>query len=270
MAREKIPPELRNELLSNGKKKGIITADNHPLLLGIKERWNKLTRYRRQGRPCPSDITLTKFFTEDKNHDTWVINGLCWIILGYSYSEWTKQYGGQPQLFSFSPNTLSGLWLSQYSYRGRTATGETFENLQISLEFLSSGRGKVKGENVFGASNVPVIHSYTFHGTIHPRHFIAGIWTSRNGDHVGSFLLFVYPNRVVMSGKHLGNAEDNAIEEGPWTWIKVNVSSTTETVNPEDLRKHLLLNDFDTLAGIFNDALSTRSEIELSDITHNI
>jgi hypothetical protein len=68
-----------------------------------------------------------------------------------------------------------------------------------------------------------------------------------------------------MSGKHLGNSNDNSIQEGDWIWIKIEPSSQDKIYELEKIKQMELI-PFDKLEANFPEWIKNEQPLRLENI----
>jgi hypothetical protein len=134
----------------------------------------------------------------------------------------------EPVLRAFPPCTnnqnLAGLWLSRFTYsviRNR----QPVKGVQYDIEFLVSGsQPSLIGRNLLCSSYSGKLYLHELRVQI-LGNYLLGSWFNTNTQNIGAFQLHIHTHNCVMFGKHIGNANDNSIPHGEWTWIKIESDS---------------------------------------------
>lgn len=127
---------------------------------------------------------------------------------------------------SFPPITnsqfLSGYWLSRFDYQAYRQ-GKMVPGVQYNVEKLIPVNDYcLIGKNIKGVSQSG--NTYFHHIKVQViSNYLLGQWFNTNTKNIGPFQLYVHTHNCVMHGCHLGNSNDNDIQSGKWTWIKLDI-----------------------------------------------
>jgi hypothetical protein len=155
-------------------------------------------------------------------------------------SETPSGFDSQPDTLSLSPSSsdsiaevatlfppctnnqnLSGLWLSQFTYNVSRNGKPVGGGFQIDVELLVPGsQPSLFGSNLLCSSNTGKLYKHELRAQI-LGNYLLGSWFNTNTQNIGAFQLYIHTHKCIMSGKHIGNANDNSIPHGDWTWIKI-------------------------------------------------
>jgi hypothetical protein len=115
---------------------------------------------------------------------------------------------------------LAGYWLSRFEYISKSRNQST-SGYQIDIERLNvMGSKSLFGNNLAIVSPSGKKYEHELNAQLFGD-FLVGYWKNTNTKNIGAFQLFINTNMCVMTGLHLGNANDNTIQSGIWTWIKI-------------------------------------------------
>lgn len=126
----------------------------------------------------------------------------------------------EPEMLTTHYDAITGYWLSRFEYVSRSRK-EPILGYQIDIERLDkANRGSFSGTNLAITSPSGKRYEHEIKVQLFGD-FLVGYWKNTNTKNIGAFQLFVNTNMCVMTGLHLGNANDNTIQSGVWTWIKI-------------------------------------------------
>ena len=121
---------------------------------------------------------------------------------------------------------LSGIWLSCFTYRV-FRNGNFVDGQQFDLEYLAAnGSRSLRGHNILVESDGGKEYMHEIHLTVVCDH-ILGRWFNVNSQNFGAFQLQIHNLRLLMTGQHLGNANDNSVQSGEWKWLRVDLGRLT-------------------------------------------
>lgn len=134
----------------------------------------------------------------------------------------TELAGITEWLGSESHVDLTGAWLSLFEAQS-FSRGNYVPFKQYSVEFLDPSTGgyfEFTGRNLATVSSSGKLYRHETRLKV-ARDFVVGIWSNTNSRNSGCLHLYLSNSGHHMYGKHTGNASDNSVQIGPWTWIKI-------------------------------------------------
>jgi hypothetical protein len=131
-------------------------------------------------------------------------------------------------IFLANCSTIAGYWLSRFEYISKSRNHSEV-GYQIDIERLDAiGINSFTGLNL--AMTSPSGKKYQHELVVKLfGDFLVGHWKNTNTKNIGAFQLFINTNMCVMTGLHLGNANDNTIQSGIWIWVKIGDAISEET-----------------------------------------
>ena len=161
---------------------------------------------------------------------------------------------------------LEGFWLSRFDYK-TSRKSKTYDGYQYGLEYFSSyGSNLLGGGNIICAasSGEPYFHR---HRVILNGRFLVGTWTNENTDNLGCLQLSIQNKNRVMYGLHLGNSDDNSIQAGNWTWVKVASQKKISSQEADRVKRNYALRDLCYLDANFEKWTEQGDALELDAVT---
>jgi hypothetical protein len=159
---------------------------------------------------------------------------------------------------------LAGIWLSCFTYRV-FRNGDLVDGQQFDLEYLAAhGSRSLRGRNVLVESDGGKEYRHELRLTI-VRDHILGRWFNVNSQNFGAFQLQVHNLRLLMTGQHLGNANDNSVQLGEWKWLRVDLGRLTVADALSRLTR-ARLRPLKELEIIMEEHISRDKAVPLSDI----
>ncbi len=154
----------------------------------------------------------------------------------------------EPVLRSFPPyansQNLAGFWLSRFSYTAKR-NRKSVAGSQYDLEHLIPvGQRSLFGGNVLCSSASGKLYWHDLQVQV-LSNYLLGSWFNTNTKNLGAFQLYIHTHNCVMSGTHIGNANDNSIPHGEWTWIKIEDDVEATDIQGEELKKKNLKPNFE-------------------------
>lgn len=168
-------------------------------------------------------------------------------------------------ILSATCSSLAGYWLSRFEYVSKSGNRNelTQKGYQIDVERIDNcGSKSLSGLNLAIIS--PSGKKYEHELIVQLfGDFLVGYWKNVNTKNIGAFQLFVNTNMCVMTGMHLGNANDNTIQSGVWIWIKIIDDVSTRT---DQLIRSSRLKDPGELTQLITQWKDIGNPIRLTDI----
>ena len=163
---------------------------------------------------------------------------------------------------SISCHNLSGYWLSRFSY-SKKREGKVITGFQYDLEHLVPiGQRSLFGSNIYCISPSGKDYFHDIRVQV-LNNYLLGSWYNTNTQNLGAFQLYIHTHNTIMSGKHIGNSNDNSIQEGEWIWIKVKRENERSELSFDKSKTLIPLNEL----GIrFSECLLNETPIILEDI----
>jgi hypothetical protein len=133
--------------------------------------------------------------------------------------------------------TLAGYWLSRFEYTAYRQ-GKMITGVQYDIESLTA----VNDYCLIGSNVCAIVKSGKIY--LHQlkiqlvNNYLLGHWYNINTKNIGAFQLYIHTHHVIMNGCHLGNANNNSIQSGNWTWIKLDISG--HTLADDDLKMAIM------------------------------
>ncbi len=139
---------------------------------------------------------------------------------------------GDDSIVRFPPhlrNTdIAGLWLSRFEYKSYRG-GRLVLGCQYDVELIqASGRRSIQGRNVLCCAANDDVYWHDLRAQILGS-YIMGNWFNRNSVNLGLFQLYIHTHRRLMTGSHIGNANDNSVQCGAWIWLRINLAEGSGT-----------------------------------------
>lgn len=167
---------------------------------------------------------------------------------------------------SFASKSLEGYWLSRFSYN-KKRRDEIIKGIQFDLEYITStGFSSLTGKNILCINQSGNIYYHGLEMKILDN-YIVGTWFNTNTKNIGTMQLHIHNSKMVLEGKHLGNSNDNSIQEGDWVWIRLNTDCEGEKLSFDDIKRKRLI-EFDILESRFSEWILNGTSININEIVH--
>lgn len=164
------------------------------------------------------------------------------------------------ELGTLSVNSISGTWLSRFSYITRDPVDDSkIQGIQFNIEVLEKavthGPFSIQGWSMYGAANRETLYKHEIMCDLVGSSLV-GVWTNTNSLNRGCFQLSIHSTERTMKGKHLGISSMNTIEVGHWFWLKIldDIVDEKRTIVP-----------FEEINKIFEKWKKFQSKLDLSD-----
>lgn len=158
---------------------------------------------------------------------------------------------------------LSGYWLSKFEYISK-GIGNEHVGFQYDIEKLNVvDEAHLDGHNLLGVSPSGKVYYHKLNVQV-VGDYLIGTWANFKGTkNVGTFQLFIHTNTCVMTGLHLGNANDHSIQSGKWVWLKIDLG------NPDfndEMVNSMLMKDIVYLEANFGTWIAKGSSVRVHEL----
>ncbi len=163
---------------------------------------------------------------------------------------------------SYSPDVLEGLWLSRFTYV-INKNKEKIKGVQFDIEnLIVNNKTSLNGTNILASSKLKKAFFHNLRLEI-INNYLIGSWTNVNTKNVGVLQLHIHTHNHLMTGRHMGNENDNSINCGSWQWVKIQAPKKLDQKFIDSLKNKSMIS-FEELDSHFNKWLDNDYPVKLS------
>jgi hypothetical protein len=135
---------------------------------------------------------------------------------------------------------ITGLWLSRFEYKSFRGH-RLISGCQYDVEYLQLyGRRYIQGGNLLCSTTSGAKYWHNIEAQI-LSNYIMGNWFNHSTKNLGLFQLYINNTYTLMTGSHIGNANDNSVQCGTWTWLRINLEEGNCATVAESIREKAMM-----------------------------
>lgn len=172
--------------------------------------------------------------------------------------------GKKTEPTSYSPDVLEGLWLSKFTYI-INKNKEKIRGVQYDIESLTvNNKTSLIGSNILATSKMKKAFFHDLRLEI-TNNYLIGSWTNVNTKNVGVLQLYIHTHNHLMTGRHMGNENDNSVNCGTWEWVKIQTPKKLDQKLIDSLKNKSMIS-FEDLNNHFDKWLDKDYPVKLSSL----